>query len=213
MLANSGVSRQRIWSLAVASSAHSTWLNDRRAHLDELLAAHRLVGGSGRGRRWRTAALNEALVLRLAAEFQGFARDLHDLGCRQFAAWAAPNNHALENVLHSRLSEARDLDRGNANPGSIGKDFGRFGFQVWPALTNRDRASATHLRSLEQLNAVRNALAHADNSALTALRSQGVALVLTTYKKWQRDLDALAANLDAELAAQLGRLFGRPNPW
>jgi hypothetical protein len=119
----------------VASSAYSTWLKDRLSHLDELVAAHRLVGGAGRGRRWRTAALNEALVLRLAAEFQGFARDLHDLGCRQFASWAASNNQALENVLHTRLSEARDLDRGNAHPGSIGKDFGRFGFQVWPALT------------------------------------------------------------------------------
>jgi hypothetical protein len=70
VLAGSGASHQRIWSLAGASSAHSTWVNDRRAHLDELRAAHRLVGGAGLGRRWRSAALNEALVLRLAAEFR-----------------------------------------------------------------------------------------------------------------------------------------------
>jgi len=157
--------------------------------------------------------LNEALVLRPASEFQGFARDLHDVGCRQFAVWASPSNTAIENVIHTRLSEARDLDRGNANPGSIGRDFGRFGFEVWPALARRDPSSATHNRSLEQLNAARNGLAHADLAALAALRAQGVPLVLNTYRRWRRDLDALAANLDAELASQLGRLFGRPDPW
>jgi len=172
-----------------------------------------MVGGSGRGRRWRTVALNEALVLRLAAEFQGFARDLHDLGCRQFAAWASPGSRPLENVIHSRLSEARDLDRGNAHPGSIGKDFGRFGFEVWPALMRRDPQSATHNRSLEHLNLARNALAHADVATLATLRSQGVTPVLNTFRMWRRDLDALAANLDAELASQLGRLFGQPDPW
>jgi hypothetical protein len=61
----------------VASKALALWRTERTRHLDELLGAHRLVGGTGRGRRWRTSALNEALVLRLAAEFQGFARDLH----------------------------------------------------------------------------------------------------------------------------------------
>lgn len=202
-----------VWPWAVASKAYSTWLKERRDRLDELLVAHRLVGGPGRGRRWRTAALNEALVLRLASEFQGFARDLHDLGCEQFASWAAPKNKALENVLRSRLSEGRDLDRGNANPGSIGKDFGRFGFEVWPALTKRDPSSAAHNRSLEDLNAARNGLAHADTGALEALRSRGVPLILETYKRWQRDLDALAANLDTELGAQLGTLFSHPAPW
>jgi hypothetical protein len=55
-----------------------TWRKERSERLDELLHAHQSVGGPSRGRRWRTATLNEALLLRLAAEFQGFARDLHD---------------------------------------------------------------------------------------------------------------------------------------
>jgi len=66
---------------------------------------------------------------------------------------------------------------------------------------------------LEQLNAARNGLAHADVAGLAALRDQGVPVVLNTYRRWRRDLDALAANLDAKLASQLGRLFGRPDPW
>jgi hypothetical protein len=171
------------------------------------------VGGQGRGRRWRTAALNEALVLRLAAEFQGFARDLHDLGCDVFAAWACPANSAARNVVRNRLSEGRELDRGNAHPGSIGKDFGRFGFEVWPALVRRDASSAHHNQSLERLNKARNSLAHADTAGLAALRAQGVHVVLDTFREWRRDLNRLAGNLDGELADQLGRLFSQPCPW
>ncbi len=157
--------------------------------------------------------MNEALVLRLAAEFQGFASDLHDAACDVFAAWTVQGNPAVEHVVRSRLREGRDLDRGNAHPGSIGKDFGRFGFEVWPALALRDSSSSRHNQSLDRLNAARNALAHADEAAMAALRSEGFPLVLRTYQRWRHDLDALAGNLDAEVGAQLARLFGRPSPW
>lgn len=197
----------------MASSAISLWRIERADRLDQLLLAHRLVGGPARGRRWRTAALNEALMLRLAAEFQGFARDLHDLTCDRFASWTAPTNVAVESVIRNRLREGRDLDRGNAHPGSIGKDFGRFGFDVWPALASRDPSSTGHKQSLERLNTSRNAVAHADASALASLRAQGFPLVLKTYNQWRRDLDALAGNLDVEVSQQFGRLFARPAPW
>jgi hypothetical protein len=197
----------------VASKALELWRTERADRLDQLLLAHRLVGGPSRGRRWRTAALNDALILRLAAEFQGFARDLHDLACDQLAAWAAPTSAAVESVIRNRLREGRDLDRGNAHPGVVGKDFGRFGFEVWPALARRDPSSTRHNASLERLNAARNAVAHDDAAALTALRIQGYPLVLATYRQWRRDLNALAGNLDGEVSLQLGRLFGRPGPW
>lgn len=32
-------------------------------------------------------------------------------------------------------------------------------------------------------------------------------------RRWRRDLDGLTANLDGEIAAQLGRLFQRQSPW
>ena len=157
--------------------------------------------------------MNEALILRLAAEFQGFARDLHDLACDQFAAWTAPTSGAVESVIRNRLREGRDLDRGNAHPGAVGKDFGRFGFEVWPALARRDPASTRHNTSLEWLNTARNAIAHDNVATLTAMRAEGYPMVLTTYERWRRDLDALAGNLDDEVSHQLGRLFSRAGPW
>jgi hypothetical protein len=153
------------------------------------------------------------MVLRLAAEFQGFARDLHDLAAGVFAEWAVPTNGGAQNIVRSRFTEGRELDRGNANPGSLGKDFGRFGFDLWPALMARDRRSARHNASLERLNTARNALAHADEAKLAALRADGYPITLRTYRRWVRDVNQLASNLDAEMAARLAALFSRSNPW
>ncbi len=99
---------------AMPSSALASWRKRRGERLDDLLHAHRSVGGSARGRRWRTATLNEALLLRLAAEFQGFARDLHQEACDIFAAWTAPSNLAVRQVVRAQLMEGRELERGNA---------------------------------------------------------------------------------------------------
>jgi hypothetical protein len=186
---------------------------ERREHLDDLLQAHQVVGGSTRGQRRRGAALNEALLLRLAAEFQGFARDLHEQACDIFASWIAPSNPTVQQVVRKQLVHGRELERGNAHPGSIGSDFGRFGFDVWPALDKRDPHTPRHNLTLTLLNDARNGIAHADEAKLLRLRAEGFPLVLGTYRRWHRDLDGLTANLDSEIAAQLGRLFQRQSPW
>ncbi len=159
------------------------------------------------------AALNEALLLRLAAEFQGFARDLHEQACDTFASWIAPSNPTVQRVVRKQLANGRELERGNAHPGSIGSDFGRFGFDVWPTLAMQDSHTERHNRTLQLLNDARNGIAHADEPKLLKLRAEGFPLVLSTYRSWRRDLDGLAANLDAETATQLGQLFQRQRPW
>jgi hypothetical protein len=62
----------------MTSVALQAWRSTRANRLDRLQSAHTAIGGSGPGRRWLTEELNHALILRLAAEFQGFARELHD---------------------------------------------------------------------------------------------------------------------------------------
>src|ERR1700685_2271778 len=67
------------------SPALAEWFGSRRANTDELLRAHAIVGnvgpgkGPGRPPKGGTEQLNEALVLRVTTEFQGFVRDLLDL--------------------------------------------------------------------------------------------------------------------------------------
>jgi hypothetical protein len=197
----------------VTSAALTTWRTVRSHRIDELLSAHAAVGGQGPGRRWRTSQLNNALTLLLAAEFQGFARDLHDVVSSTFALWAAGGNARLEEVIRARLREGRQLDRGNAQPASLGSDFGRFGFDVWASLASRDPATATHQVHLEKLNDARNAIAHADNAKLQRLRTEGYPMTLATFRTWRQSMDGLAGTLDAETADRLANLFGQPAPW
>lgn len=55
----------------MGSASLNRWRQDRSDQMDELIAVHQLVGGTTLGRRWATGELNRALILRLAAQFQG----------------------------------------------------------------------------------------------------------------------------------------------
>lgn len=145
------------------------------------------------------AAVNAALVMRLAAEFQGFVRDLHNEACDVFAAWIASGNTVTQSAVRRMLGAGRDIDRGNAHPGSITRDFRRLGFDVWEAMAVRDRRTSEINASLTRLNAARNALVHSDTAKLAALRASGCRVVMGTFRQWRRDLDVLASNLDAEV--------------
>jgi hypothetical protein len=197
----------------MSSVALASWKADRRQRLDELLAAHQTVGGVGPGRRWRTRELNWALTLRLAGEFQGFARELHDLAVDHFVDSVSAGNVQLGKVLEQRTRTNRKLDRGNAQPGSLGSDFALLGLTLWPALERADPRAPDWNVSLERLNTARNAIAHVDQDALDQLALAGHAVTLTAVRAWQRDLDRLAATMDDVVSAYLDGLLGGGRPW
>jgi hypothetical protein len=198
---------------SVSSMALTSWRSDRQQRLDELLAAHQTVGGTGPGRRWRTRELNWALTLRLAGEFQGFARHLHDLAVDYFVDIVSGGNVQLAEVLEQRTKTNRKLDRGNAQPGSLGSDFALLGLTLWPALEQADPRASDWKTSLERLNTVRNAIAHVDQDALDQLRRDGHPVTLTAVRGWRRDLDRLAENMDDVVSAYLDGLLGQGRPW
>jgi hypothetical protein len=197
----------------MSSAALHKWRGHRLRHLDDLMHTHRLVSGSASESRRRMAAVNAALVLRLAAEFQGFARELHEEASVVFAAWIASGNQLAQEVTRDALIRGRELDRGNAHPGAIGNDFARLGLQVWARMIARDRRTRQLNQSLELLNTARNAIAHADDGKLATLRTGGCRIVLGTFRNWRRDLDDLAGKLDLEVGAGLGQVFARRSPW
>jgi hypothetical protein len=164
------------------------------------------LGGSGPGRRWRTEQVNWALTLRLAGEFQGFARDLHDLVVDHFVLIVVQANPPLENVLRSRMTGNRQLDKGNAHPGSLGADFALLGMTLWAALEAANPRAATWNKALSALNEARNAIAHAEEGRLIALRADGYPMTLGTIRRWERTLDALAA------ISRLGEQAFSPSP-
>ena len=56
----------------------------------------------------------------------------------------------------------RNLDRGNANPGTIGSDFNRLGVEFWTRVYADYPRNDRRRELLENLSAWRNAIAHQD---------------------------------------------------
>lgn len=120
------------------------------------------MSGAGRGRRRRTEQVNWSLVLRLAGEFQGFARDLHSEAAAVVQHETATTNPKLAAVLARLLTQNRQLDRTNAQPGSLGADFARFGMDLWPNLQAASLRAERWQSELASLNETRNGIAHAN---------------------------------------------------
>jgi hypothetical protein len=191
------------------SGAYEVWKQERARRLQGLFDAHTAVGGTNSGRRWKTEQINWALVLLLAAEFQGYARDLHNETAGVFATEAAGGNRDLEDSLKTRLTQNRQLDRGNAQPASLGSDFKFFGGDLWGDLAARwpVKKQAWH-QTLTELNEARNAIAHSHDGKIKSL-----AVDLRAVRRWRSSLDVLAGKMDDVVARRLETVFGIRNPW
>ena len=197
----------------MSSPALEQWRTARAARLDELVGAHRRIGGQGAGRRWDTEQINWALVLRLATEFQGFARDIHSLAADVLADWSCGTNAVARDIFVASLTLNRQIDQRNATPSSLGADFGRFGLKFWDELKERDRRTESRQFHLECLNEARNAIVHDEPGKLEALRQRGYPLTLKTIRRWRGSVEALASTMDLVIAQHLAALFGRSSPW
>jgi hypothetical protein len=178
-----------------------------------LRAAHQALGGTGPGRRWVTDELNQALVLRLASEFQGFARDLHDEAGVFVAARLAPGNRQLQDSLRIPYTFNRKLSQGNADPGTLGNDFGLFGIALWAELHSRfqDRARDWN-QKLAALNMARNGIVHDDGAKVARVQADGWPLTLRSVDRWKSALDGLARGMDHVVGGQLKLVYGS-SPW
>ncbi|WP_142928057.1 hypothetical protein [Mycobacterium marinum] len=194
------------------SDALIRWQDERSAVLDSLEAIHEQVTGKRRGRQTATEHLNLALFVRLAAEFQGYCRDLHDDAAIVIADSLADEYAARIPVLLSALVRGRKLDVGNAGPGNIGNDFANLGMSLWPDVCERYRAWGPKWNQvLERLNKVRNAIAHSDAAALDEVKRLQP-LTLATFRRWRGSLNTAASGFDKVVAAYLSYLTGAA-PW
>jgi hypothetical protein len=193
-----------MYPLPVPSHALTHWSNHGQRALDEIEAAHRALGGGGRGRRYATLQVNHGYAMLLSSQFQGFCRDLHTEAGAVVAGAVAPA--ALRGVMQNLLVQGRKLDSGNANPGNLGSDFARFGMQFWPAVNALDRRNGRRQAALEELNTWRNAVAHRDWGRV------GPALGLRHVRVWRAACRGLARDFDRAVGAYLAHLVGT-RPW
>ena len=189
------------------SSSLQQWRQTRRTQLDEIVQAHRAVGGMGRGRRYATEQVNHAYAVLLSSHFQGFCRDLHT-ECVDHIVQKVPA--ALQNVIRGELVRDRTLDRGNPNPGSIGADFARLGLPIWDKVKAIDRRNDARRQLLEELNNWRNAIGHQDFDP-TKLGGR-TTLRLQEVNAWRQACDQLARAFDKVIRTHLKALMGSP-PW
>jgi hypothetical protein len=185
------------------------WEGQRAADLDEIQDAHAAVGGTGRGRRYATQQINHAYVMLLSSQFQAFCRDLHSEAVDHLVNAVQPAS--LRIILRARLTEGRQLDKGNPNPGNIGSDYGRFGLDLWPEVRHRDARSAQRKTNLEALNAWRNAIAHQDFDP--AKLGGATTIGLADVRRCRSSCTGLARSFDRVLAAHLATLVGGAPPW
>jgi len=191
----------------------NTWTTVRAQRIKRLRAAHEAFGGTGPGRRWVTDELNHALILRLASEFQGFARDLHDECGLFIARCLAPGNQQLQDSLRIPYTLHRKMNQGNADPGTLGNDFGLFGMVLWADLQARypTHAGAWNQKLLA-LNMARNGIAHDDGTKIARVQANGWPLTLRSVDRWKSSLDGLARGIDRAVGGHLKLMYGT-TPW
>lgn len=184
-----------------------TWKAERLPALRELDAARQGLAGAQRGRRFARRQLHESYVVLLASHFQGFCRDLHDECVASFVQ-PVPEG-VLRNAFRAALVLGRKLDSGNANPGNIGSDFGRFDLEFWDAVYNLDARNRTRRDEVGDMNAWRNAIAHQN---FDPAKLGGAALRLPLLREWRIACDQLAAGFDAVMRSHLMAVNGTA-PW
>ena len=189
------------------SVSHQQWKSTRAATLDEILKAHKAIGGTGRGRRYATQQINYAYAVLLASQFQGFCRDLHSECVDYLVPTITPVS--FQSLFRAELMRDRHLKRGNAQPDSIKADFGRLGIDFWTEVSNFDSRNRQRRALVDELNKWRNAIAHQDFDPTkigpsTVLRIIQVAQVAAC--------DQLADAFDEVMRSHLLNLTG-VSPW
>jgi hypothetical protein len=193
----------------VASGALTEWNGPRRRRIDLIW--------DFRDRAplpWQERQADMLLVMRMAAEFQGFARDLHDEATEFLTLGATSGDQALASVLRVGIVAGRALNRGNAGRETLAADFSRIGMIFWPAIKAQEPVSGPKWEAdLIKLVEMRNAIAHDNQAQILKLEQSGFRLERALLRQWHASLGSLAATMDNVVASYLGRTLGVPQPW
>ena len=120
-------------------------------------------------------------------------------------SYMSSSRRPLRPIVRAEFTRERKLDRGNANPGNLGEDFGRLGIEFWDEVKKLSPRNSARNRSLEMLNLWRNAIAHQhfDPGKLGSTN-----LGLAQVRNWRIACDRLAARRSKQ-----GDARTRPVPW
>jgi len=196
----------------VPSPALEAWSTSRARRLDQLHDAHAVVAGPARGRKWQTEQINWSLNLKLAAEFQGYCRELHDV-VGDLMLTGIPNS-TLAAVMRVYFTDNRQLDKGNAQPNSLSSDFARFGLDLWDRLNIRYTRASKWKKALDLLNQGRNAIAHSNEQRIAVVAADGHNVgSVSDFRSCRSKINQLATAMDRVLASHIASTLQSPEPW
>jgi hypothetical protein len=144
----------------VSSVALEEWRGASSRSLDEIESLHRLAEASSQSGPELKQQIVYAYATQTLAHFQRYCRAVHSEATGVLAGAVAPPG--LEEVTRILFVRNRFLDRGNPTPASLGSDFARFGFRLWPELEAVDRSNLRRREELGQLCEWRNGITHGD---------------------------------------------------
>jgi hypothetical protein len=196
-----------VWSMP--STSYWNWKTTRSLALDEIESAHSSVGGTGPGRRYATQQINQAYAVLVASQFQGFCRDLHTESVTHLVNSISPLTLLLP-LFQARFIQGRQLDSKNAQPGSIGADFGNLGVQFWDSVLNHHLKNKERKNILELINKWRNAIAHQNFSDVSP--NMTPKLTLKKVRCWRSVCKNLAISFDVIMRLHLVSLT-LTSPW
>jgi len=191
------------------SNSYREWLSKRARALDEIEAAHASVGGTGPGRRYATQQINQAYALLIASQFQGFCRDLHTESVTGLMAYIKPPPF-VRHLVQAGFTKGRQLDTKNAQPGSLGADFGLLGIKLWDEVDKHDARNKHRREELGRLNRWRNAIAHQSFDEVSPGAEPN--LTLQQVRRWRSVCRRLARSFDEVMRVYLESLTGG-TPW
>lgn len=193
----------------MASNSFRVWRTIRARALDEMKNAHASIGGTGRGRRYATQQVNQAYAVMVASQFQGFCRDLHTESVTVLVDFINPPAQVAQ-IIRNRFVDGRQLESKNAQPSSLGSDFGWFGVDFWREVNTLLSDNKAAQRELAVLNDWRNAIAHQNFKTVSPVGPPN--LTLNQVRKWRRVCNRLAHCFDRVLRVYLQSLSG-VSPW
>lgn len=175
--------------------ALGVWTTVRRARLDEL--ASKITSGEG------TSTQSGMLYVALAAEFQGYCRDLHQECVDDLLDQMSVLPYRLRMLIGATLETGRALDRQNATVATVARDFKELGISPWESIQLRNKEKYRDWRTtLDTVISARNAIAHSDEDRVGKLVLDGV-LTVDSWKKCLHALEELVLALHSATAAHL----------
>ncbi|WP_143031627.1 hypothetical protein [Actinacidiphila guanduensis] len=196
----------------MTSLALTDWNNSRRGKITLLWNLHSQLSGP-QSAAWHAEAALAMVLQRMATEFQGFARGLHDEATEVFVRHVAAGSTNLETILRERMTADRALNKGNAHDDAVKRDFSRLGLTFWPTMQAADKRANTWEKELRKIVEMRNGVAHDDTGKILRLNGDGYNLDVPTLQSWHKMLDELCVCMDDVVGTYLSALLGIQRPW